>query len=517
MRRDDCLYVDKTRYVYNLVSQEADSYFFIARPRRFGKSLLCSTLESLFSGEKELFRGLYIYDTDYDFRKYPVYHLDFSQVKSTNHEIFLSMFQQMLKDEAAKNGLNIEKMDPSEMITAIFRETEEEILIIVDEYDFPIIHTLHDKAVREPIREDLNSFYSIIKGNGEKIRLFFATGVTKFSNLSIFSGLNNTNDLTLNPNYSAFLGYTEEEVRSCFSDYIEKYLCGHPDTDREDFLENVRSYYDGYHFSWKNDEKVYNPVSVGFFFKNGCEFDYYWEETGNSTLAVTLAREFNLLPLISEGEEFYTQIIGTFDMSLIARHSVTREQVLTLLFYAGYLTIKEGSRFAVSLTFPNTEVRTSFTQSLILNYTENRLDVGRYAAKADRLVMKEDTASLIPLLQDYYEEFPYVLLEKDEESQVITERSIQLIFFGFFVSFGAKPIAEEPVLRGRSDIVFFSGDIVYIVELKVDESAEKALKQIHEKGYARKYLHKKRRVHLVGINFRSETRDISDWKEEILE
>ena len=254
------IYVDKTKYVYSLVKGELNNYYFISRPRRFGKSLMCSTLHSLFEGKRELFKGLYIDSTDYSFEKYPVLQLNFADINTDTYESFLKGFQRRITDQAENNGFEIERDEPSEMLYTILTKSEGKIVIIVDEYDSPIIDSYMDKEKSARIRNTLSTFYTVIKNNDDKVRFFFITGITKFSNMSIFSKMNNLTDLTFDKNYASAFGYTQEELEFYFSEYIDAYMAG-DDREyetREEFLEAVRDYYDGYRFSYRREDSEYS-------------------------------------------------------------------------------------------------------------------------------------------------------------------------------------------------------------------------------------------------------------------
>ena len=265
LRTMDCIYVDKTRYIHNLVKDQSSSYYFISRPRRYGKSLMCSTLHSLFEGKRELFKGLYIDSTDYSFEKYPVLHFNFSKLEVDSYDEFIESFQACIIEQATINGFTVERKAPGQMLLSILDSYDGKVVIIVDEYDYPILHSYKDIDLADKIRDKFSSFYTIIKNTSEKIRFFFITGITKFSNMSIFSQMNNLTDLTFNEDYASVLGYTQEELESNFSEYIDEYMA-RDDREyekREDFLDAIREYYDGYRFSYENPVKVYNPVSVG--------------------------------------------------------------------------------------------------------------------------------------------------------------------------------------------------------------------------------------------------------------
>ncbi len=364
--RGDYIYVDKTEYIYKLVNDWSSSYYSIARPHNFGKSLMCSTLQALFEGKRELFKGLYIDSTDYSFEKYPVLHFNFGRFDTTNYESFIADFQTATYDEAERNGYILEKDEPTTMLHSLLYKVDKKVVILIDDYDTPIINTYKNIELAEEINRTLGVFYSIIKNRSEKIRFFFLTGIKKYVNMSIFSGMNNLNDLTFDPDYASAFGYTEEELESNFSEYIDEYITR---DDREyvtrgEFISDIRDYYDGYRFSDENTVKVYNPVSVGKFFNNGCYFEPYWENTGVSTLAVKLVKDYHLEKIIMEDLKIGWSTINSFAYSNMTSKNFKPFQILPLMYYTGYLTIKEGSNFAITLTFPNKEVRSFFMMQI---------------------------------------------------------------------------------------------------------------------------------------------------------
>ncbi len=508
---DDCIYVDKTEYVYRLVSDRINRYYFISRPRRYGKSLMCSTLHALFEGKRELFRGLYIDSTDYSFEKYPVLHFNFAGINTTTYESFLEGFQKRIIGEADNNGVSIENDEPSEMLFSFLQKSGREVAIIVDEYDSPIIDSYMDKEKCDRIRDTLSTFYTVIKNNDDKVRFFFITGITKFSNMSIFSKMNNLTDLTFDKNYAAAFGYTQEELENYFSEYIDAYMARE---DREyetrgEFLEAVRDYYDGYRFSYRNEVRVYNPVSVGKFFQNDSEFDPYWENTGASTLAVSLARDYNLERIMTDDVELGLSAINTFDYGHLREKTLKDSQVLALIYFTGYLTIKEGDSYSLILTFPNTEVRKTFTQNLVQRFTG--IDTSIFASRAVQAVRSGDVSEIARVMNAYMKEYQYDTLDK-------AEKGYQEMFFSFFLMIGGVRVsAEESTLNGRSDILLTLKRDVYIIEMKVDESAEAALRQIHDNGYYDRYINTEKTIHLIGLNFSSEKKQIDAWKQETVD
>ncbi len=508
---EEYIYVDKTEYIYSLVRSRLKNYYFISRPRRFGKSLMCSTLQCLFEGKRNLFEGLYIDNTDYSFEKYPILHFDFSDIDTSSYESFLDDFQSEIISEAGRNGIKVERNRPSSMLKSFLNQVDKEVVIIVDEYDTPIIHSYKDREKSEKIRETLSVFYAVIKSRNAKIRFFFLTGITKFSNMSIFSQMNNLTDLTFDKRYAAAFGYTEDELLSNFSPYIDEYMA-RDDREyetRDEFIAAIRDYYDGYRFSDESQVKVYNPVSVGFFFNNSCSFKPYWENTGVNTQAVELAKDYHLESIISENPILPMSSINTFDYSLLREHKMKDLQVLALIYFTGYLTIENGDTDGLDLTFPNTEIRKTFTLSLVERFTG--IETGLYAKKGVSAIREGDIDKLERVFNAFLKEFPYTILSEKE-------KSYQEAFFSFFLMLGFERIdAEETSLTGRSDVVLSTSHNVYVIEMKVDESADKAIEQIKTKGYYAKYINTNKAIHIIGLNFSSEVRQIIERKEEMVD
>ncbi len=366
LRKSDCIYVDKTKYVYDLVNDMSSSYYSVARPDGFGKSLMCSTLHCLFEGKRELFKGLYIDSTDYSFEKYPVLHFNFGEFDTTNYESFHHDFQRAIYNEAEKNGITLEKEEPSEMLNWLLYEVDKKVVIIIDDHDAPISRTYKNVELRERIRETLSFFYNVIKNTDEKIRFFFMTGVTKYTCMTIFSGFNNVTDITFDLNYASAFGYTEEELESNFSEYIDEYM-KRKDREyetREDFIEAIRDYFGGYRFSYESDVKVYNPASVGSFFKDGCFFKPYPVDTETGTLAMELAEYYKPDSIIYSEPILSMRSINSFDYSILSEEKISNQIVLTLMYFTGCLTIEAGDYDGFTLTFPNTETRKAFNEDL---------------------------------------------------------------------------------------------------------------------------------------------------------
>ena len=515
-RKNDVLYVDKTEFIYKLLCAWPRRFFFISRPRRFGKSLFCNTLESLFKGNKELFKGLYIYDK-YGFKPYPVLRFDFSGMPMITLDGFLSSFRNQIRNAVKQFGITVS--DADDPVTAFENAINEihekygEMVIIIDEYDDPLITaTLGKKAFVDDIREVFNSFYKTIKKNTWKFRFFFMTGVVKLSNLSIFSAMNNLVDLSMDKKFSGAFGYTDEELDEYFGEGIDEYLEANPGVyeSREEFREKIRSYYDGYRFSPESETRVYNPVSIGFFFSDDCKFDNYWIRTASSALAITLARDIDLSRFMT-GNDLETSSMDfvTFDISVITDRNADEGQILALLYYTGYLTISRPSFDGCALRFPNEEVEVSFVKGLIGMYFGSNVKLNSLSANVYNACNEGNTEKLIDAIGKYFNALPYSIY-----GGKTYESTFQGLLLGLFISTGMMQNGEEETPDGRMDAVAYSEKDIWIFELKVDKSAEEALEQINTKGYADKfgYLIDGRKVHKVGLNFSSETRRLESWK-----
>ena len=517
--RGDMLYVDKTRYIYNLVKNPVRNFHFISRPRRFGKSLFCNTLESLFKGKKELFKGLYIYDK-YDFKPYPVLHFDFSGgMTMLTFDGFLSSFRNLIRN--AVKQFDIIVSDTDDPVTAfenVINEIHEkygDMVIIIDEYDDPLITaTLKNKPFLEDIREVFNSFCKTIKKNAGKIRFFFMTGVAKLSTLSIFSAMNNLVDLSMDKEFAGAFGYTDEELDEYFGEGIDEYLEANPGKykSREEFREKIREYYDGYRFSPKSETRVYNPVSIGFFFNKHCEFDNYWIWTGSTSSAIALAKNTDLSKLFLTDEMKATiESFAAFDIADITDRNITRRKALAMLYYTGYISIERYDEPYLYLSFPNKEVAASFTNLLLERYSSNKeIEFNGWAKEFYDACQSGNEETLRKKLTEYFDAFSYELIGDEKE------KFYHAIFHAIFFLAGVYSITEDRGLRGRADEIVITSDSLWIFELKVDGSAEEALRQIEDKGYADKYAdmieRRKLKVHKVGISFSSKTRKIENWK-----
>ena len=520
-RKNDVLYVDKTEFIYKLLCAWPRRFFFVSRPRRFGKSLFCNSLESLFKGEKELFKGLYIYDK-YDFKPYPVLHFDFNNMDADSIEDFIKGLKGKIILQAEEVGIDIDSSyGPAmmfEMLIERLYRRDGEIVIIQDEYDAPLTSAaIGNPEMAEGIRKTLNSFYATIKNKAGMIRFCFITGVVKLSNLSIFSAMNNLVDLSMDKEFAGAFGYTDEELDEYFGEGIDEYLEANPGKykSREEFREKIRNYYDGYRFSPESETRVYNPVSIGFFFNDGCKFSNYWYKTGGSALVVKLAENFRLEDLLYDDIQISEFSLVAFDISKLNRNEGKTDTAFraALLYYTGYLSIKTATEEKILLGFPNNEVSSSFTNYLLEKYSKDD-EKSRLLVTDARIAAKEGkTEEIIRALNAFYDQCTSVLISKRYE------QPYQLIMHMFFVAAGCRVVAELPTKLGRIDNSMEIGKHIYLFELKVDKSADEAISQIQEKKYGdifKEEMKKGKILHLIGIDFSSEERTIRNYREEVI-
>ena len=518
---NDLLYVDKTMYAYELISSADKNFFFVSRPRRFGKSLFCSTLHSIFDGRKDLFKGLYIAEeADYSFEKYPVIHLDFSKMSLLSEQAALNALQKRILGAAEDNGISIERDSPSEMLDDLImkatRATGKQVVIIIDEFDSPFTSKISWKPeLIEYIRELFNELYKSIKADSAYIRFFFMTGCVRLSNLSIFSAMNNLYDISMDRRFAGAFGYTEKELEDNFGEGMDEYLEANPGIygSKEEFIGRIRDYYDGYRFSPDSEVKVYNPVSIGRFFDSlDCLFRNYWELTGVSTMAVELARKYDLLSLVEEMPSLDLEAFTSFDISLLAEKKLHVNDIYALLYYAGYLTIKKAGETSLRLGYPNREISVSFTRALIKQYMEQGF--GSLTDDLGEAMDRCDGDAMAAIFNRYLAMFPYHFYERKDE------RLFHIMMHGLFVCMKGDAYPEDAGKLGRADEVLIRGKHIYIFELKVDGSAEEALQQIKERHYADKYIHmaeeKGMEIILAGLSFSSRERCVSGFSQEEL-
>ncbi|MDD2952252.1 MAG: ATP-binding protein [Parabacteroides sp.] len=500
LREGNNLYVDKTALVYRLVQQDVP--YFLSRPRRFGKSLLISTLEAYFEGRKDLFHGLAIEGLEKDWFSYPVLHLDLNAEKYDSPERLISMLSRYLNVWEDRWGKDEREITVSDRFIGIIRRAYEQtgkgVVVLVDEYDKPLLQTLTDEALLDDYRKTLKSFYGVLKTADRYLRFVFLTGVTKFSQVSVFSDLNQLNDISLDYDYATLCGITHDELVHTFGPDLEKVAEVQRSTVDE-VIDRMTSKYDGYHFH-PSREGVFNPFSTLSCLQKK-EYGSYWFQTGTPTFLVELLQqsEYDLRTLINGVEA---------EASSFVEYRALGDNPIPLIYQSGYLTIKGyDPRFGLyELCFPNDEVKYGFLNFIMPFYTSVTDDEkGFYIGKFVRELESGDVNSFLTRLKAFFADFPYELNAK-------TERHYQVVFYLVFKLMGQFCDAEVRSAKGRADAVVKTNDYIYVFEFKLDGSVEDALRQIDEKGYLLPYEADGRELVKIGVSFSKEERNLDCWE-----
>lgn len=505
--REGYLYVDKTDLVWQLAHYS--TFVFMSRPRRFGKSLLTSTLESYFRGEKDLFKGLKIMELEKNWKQYPVLRFDLSGTKHMRVHDVRSELERLLREFEKLYGCDELETTPgmrlAGLINRAYEQTNCQVAVIIDEYDAPLLDVLHDEEILKQVRVMMQEFYQRLKMLEPKIKFCFLTGVTRISQMNIFSTLNNLRNVTLQPQFAAICGITDEELHSQLSEDIrmlaESYICS-----EEEMADKLKMRYDGYHFSWKSPD-IYNPYSLLSTFANK-NISNYWFETGTPTFLIRMMRQFNFNITNMDG-------IEATDYS-INRPTEAMTTMIPLLYQAGYLTIKDYDREGqiYTLSIPNLEVRTGYADGLLPVYAglEGEDVQAGFALKFWRALKKHDADLAMREMQAYMASIPYVegfkkKLEDAATSEGFYEYTMYLIFT--MLNFYAQ--TQVKCAGGRTDMVVWMPDAIYVFELKVNGTARQALEQIDDKSYAIPYQTDDRKVVKVGVKFNAKTRVPEEW------
>ena len=499
-------YVDKTAVLYPLINHTIGKQFFLARPRRFGKSLLISTFKSLFQGRRDLFKGLAIDSLEYDWKTYPVLHLDMGSMQAPTIAEFEEKVVDQLMSRARELDVEVEKSTiPSIVFTRLCealaaKSPHGQFVLLVDEYDKPLLGALNTPEVIK-FRDALKSFYSVIKTKEALQRFTFITGISKFSKVSIFSDLNNLTDISMSARFATLLGYTHDEVKKFFPDWIEN-LAKALGVSNDEAFDEIVKWYDGYKFH-HSAEPVINPVSLGYCLRDS-EFRTYWSSTAVPTFLVDLLkkRPLNL------------QFVG-IDESTLEAYEPTALNPVTLLYQTGYLTIssfrQRGTQRTYSLDFPNMEVRNSFNTSLARGYVNiDEIHLGSLQSKCIDALYDDELDVFFETLKIFFANIPYDI------SSRAPEETYQAVFCAilYFIGVGVTP--EVRTNEGRIDAVMETPDHVYVMEFKRDKSAAEAMAQIKDKKYYDKFLSSGKKITLVGVNFDSEKRTIAEWVTEFV-
>ena len=501
LRTLDCVYVDKTELVYRLT--HTDRFYFLSRPRRFGKSLLVSTLEAYFQGKKELFRGLAMERLEQEWETYPVLHIDFSLTKYTELQDLTGQLNLFLQRWEEIYGKNEAEKSASERFQGIilraYRQTGKQVVVLIDEYDAPLLDNNSDSALQQQLRNEMRKFFSPLKGLGLYLRFLFLTGISKFSQLSIFSELNNLQNISMRDDFSALCGITEQELLTQLQPDIERMAKANGET-YEEACAHLKRQYDGYHFSG-NCPDIYNPYSLFNAF-NFQQYKNFWFSTGTPTFLIDILREADFDVRSLDGIE---AIDEQFDAPT---ERITSP--IPVLYQSGYLTIKKyDPEFRIyTLAYPNSEVRYGFTESLLPAYVHLPGEKHTfYVVSFIRDLRKGDIESCLERTRSFFASIPHDLENK-------TEKHYQTIFYLLFRLMGQYVETEVKSAVGRADAVVRLQDAVYVFEFKFDGTPEEALAQIKSKQYTIPYEAEGRKIVKVGVNFDSTTRTIGEWKIE---
>jgi hypothetical protein len=498
--RSDFAYVDKTELIYRLVKKGI--CYFLSRPRRFGKSLLVSALASLFRGTRELFNGLWISESDYSWEPHPVIQIDFSRLNVRSPELLITSLNRYLVELAIDYGLSL---TPGEEPAATFARLVRllrpmgSVVVLIDEYDYPIVRNLTAAPLAEANRQELQSFFTTVKSLQEELRFVFVTGVSRFSKVSLFSGMNNLNDISLDPFFATLTGLTEGEIQRELGEHIRDFA-DQQNRSPQEVLDDLRYWYNGYRFSTSQDsERVFNPWSI-----LNCldkhQFSNYWFESGTPSFVIKLLKERGFfLPVLESGMTLSSSILGNHDLENV--------NPVALLLQTGYLTVDYHDQLESKyhLSIPNEEVRRSLFEHLFADYAQKQN--WEYEPILQLLVSAlrtDDLNQFFLSLNQLLATVPYPL-HVPREAYYHSLLFLSLRLLGFEVN------AEVFTNQGRIDLVVKHHDTVYVFEFKIDASAREALDQALARGYAEKYESHSTKVVVVGANFSSATRNLDEW------
>lgn len=497
IRRDGYFYVDKTAHVYQLA--KSGSYYFLSRPRRFGKSLLLSTLEAYFEGKKELFAGLAIERLEKDWNRYPVLHLDLNARQYENIGSLLEELNKYLEiwEQAYDSPFGDRKPEERffQVIRRAYEKTGQRVVVLIDEYDKPLLQAIGKPELQEAYRSLLKAFYGVMKSADGYIRFAMLTGVTKFSKVSVFSDLNNLEDLSMWNEYITLCGVSNQEIHENLEEELHEFAKVQNMTYDEVNAE-LGKWYDGYHFT-HDSIGIYNPFSLLNAFKRK-DFNNYWFETGTPTYLVELLKR----------NHYDLERMATEETSSDVLNSIYGdEQPIPVIFQSGYLTIKSYDKeFGLyRLGFPNKEVEEGFINFLMPFYTRfNKIEAPFEIQKFVREIRAGQLEAFFNRLKSFLADTPYELISEQE-------RHYQNVLFIIFKLVGFYTEVEYHTSEGRVDLVLKTKDYIYIMEFKLNGSAEDALQQIHDKHYAQPFQSDKRKIFKIGVNFSSKTRNIEKW------
>ena len=512
--KDDFIYVDKTEFLYKIISSR-EPYFFLSRPRRFGKTLFVDTLEKFYQGKKELFEGLYIFNQDWNWEEHPIIRLDFNMIPSENREVLNKSLQKIFSKIAARYNIDLIVEEAyymfPELIEKLYNKFNQDVVILIDEYDKPIISnlksTLEENSANlktiDKNQDYLKMLYDYLKPLEGYLEKVFITGVSKFSKLSIFSTLNNLIELDQNEEFAEIMGYTEKELDEYFSPYFSK-LAEKNNLTIPEFRKKFKQMYNGFRFTEK-DSRVYNPFSVGNALKNS-RFDNYWFESGPPTFLVELIKNKNFDLSNLENIEVGKNEIKAYDIGNI--------QIIPLLFQTGYLTIKEiEDQVIYKLDYPNYEVENSFNLNLAKSFSQNKITVP-VVHRLKKLLINKELEKFIQQIKSIFFSLVNINIPKSLQDREAYYNSLFYLITTLLTDNNLNVYSEVLTSEGRIDSIVETDTNIYIIEFKANQGAEIALQQIKDKNYAERFKIKDKGIILIGTNFDTEKRNIKDIKIE---
>ena len=505
IRTNDNLYIDKTAYIYRMANSDG-KYFFLNRPRRFGKSLLVSTLLSYFEGRKELFKGLAIDNLENEWAEYPVLHFDLSGGKHQEEDQLNRYLDFILKDNERRFGVECNAVDANvrlaNLIASVYKKTGKQVVVLIDEYDAPLLDVVHQDERLESLRHLMRNFYSPLKQCEPMLRFVFLTGITKFSQLSIFSELNNITNISMDEAYAGICGITKEELLTQMSDDIDR-LAEKLSITRENAIQQLKDNYDGYHFTYPSPD-IFNPYSLLNCFSKE-KIGAYWFGSGTPTFLIEMMRKFGTTPMdIGESE--------MADVSDFDAPTETMESIVPLLYQSGYVTIKDYDEDTnlYELGIPNKEIRIGLFKSLLPNYLTRSSQRGKVAiAQMSVLIKNGGIDGALELFRTFLATVPYC------ENTKYEGHLQQLMYVVFALLTDYRILVEQRTSKGRTDITLETQDSIYIMELKFGNTADEPLAQINANHYADAFAMSNKKTIKVGIGFDvKDERTITEWKVE---
>ena len=500
LKKDEYIYVDKTGCAKQLIDEGAPHYF-MSRPRRFGKSLFLNTLEEIFKGNKELFKGCQIYDSDFEWQEHPVLHFDLARTESRDPLEFENVLKRKLQTMSSLMGISIESPTVQEglesLITTLTKKNQ--VVVLVDEYDSPIINNLKTPEIAEQNRDFLKAFFGTLKSLDRYLKFTFVTGVSKFSQVSLFSGPNNLTDITMDPRYAGMMGYTEEELKASFNEHVET-IAKKRGQKKAEIFEEIRAWYNGYRFSEKQ-LSVYNPYST-LRFLSAEKAESYWYSTGTPSFLIDEAKKHpqSVVPLSGT---------SALKSTLSDISKVDRINLSALMYQTGYLTIRgyNPEENSYDLDFPNREVKEAFFNSLLQEFTEvDPLEVTRASQAIREDLQKFDLKAFFEKMNLHFAKMPYHIFQHAKEG------FYQAVFFTFLETSGIKTMSEIATNIGRIDLMTELPKAICVFELKLDKTPEIALAQAETQRYRERFAQNDKDTLVIGVNFSSRSRNIDAWK-----